>query len=193
MEPNTAIIDIETLSTKESAVVVTVSAFKFDRFANNAQTEFASHDNELHMHLDVADQLIHGRTTNAETCKWWRKQSAEALSELRSNDLPFLACDALEQLAEFIHGCQLFSRGTDFDFKILGHMYRTNGIKTPWKYNQVRDVRTYIDAFTGGNIGYVENFETPDWMTSHNSLHDCYRDAMQMVKARVDFIDSVLD
>lgn len=46
------------------------------------------------------------------------------------------------------------------------------------------DVRTFIDAHTGGRAGYIEGWKTPEWVIPHNSLHDCVRDAMQMFECK---------
>ncbi|PMN68396.1 3'-5' exonuclease [Enterovibrio norvegicus] len=175
---NTVVIDTETLDVTETAIVLTLSAVKFDRFGDKEQKM-----QEIHTAIDVTQQLLQGRTHSASTIEWWNKQSDAAIHELWETCSVRVGV-ALNVLAEFIGDCQPFSRGTDFDFKILGHMYKANGKKAPWKFNQVRDVRTYVDAFTGGTSGYIDGFEKPDWMVAHNSLHDCYRDALLMIQAR---------
>ncbi|WP_434357377.1 3'-5' exoribonuclease [Parasalinivibrio latis] len=187
MKINTVVIDTETLDVSETAIVLTLSAIRFNRFGEmHPEHGFVCHpDDEFHIAIDVTEQLLQGRTTSPSTLKWWNEQSEEAKAALWTDSLNTMRVkDALKELTAFIGDCQPFARGTDFDFKILGHLYRTNDMKAPWKFNQVRDVRTYIDAFTGDTAGYIKNFEAPSWMVTHNSLHDCYRDAMQMVQAR---------
>lgn len=77
-------------------------------------------------------------------------------------------------------GAQPFARGTDFDPPILVSLFEDFSLPVPWKYNQVRDVRTYIDALSGGSKGYLDEWQKPDWFVPHHSLHDCIRDAEQM-------------
>lgn len=188
---NTVVIDLETLDTSETAVVVTIAAVKFNRFggiielSNQGCSEFSQH-------INVTEQLINGRTTSGSTLKWWRSQSDEAKHSLLKHVEIEPVGEALKDLAVFIDGCQLFSRGTDFDFKILANMYKQLDMKVPWKFNQVRDVRTYIDAFTGGESGYIKDAKIPDWIINHDSLHDCYRDAIQMNIARNDFLSNAI-
>lgn len=184
---NTVVIDLETLDTAETAVVVTISAIKFNRFGgivelcNQGCSEFSQY-------INVTEQLINGRTTSGGTLEWWRNQSDEAKRSLLNSAEVEPVGEALKDLTVFIDGCQLFSRGTDFDFKILADMFKQLDMKVPWKFNQVRDVRTYIDAFTGGESGYIKDAKIPDWIVNHDSLHDCYRDAIQMNMARNDFL-----
>ena len=59
-------------------------------------------------------------------------------------------------------------------------LFEDFSLPVPWKYNQVRDVRTYIDALSGGSKGYLDEWQKPDWFVPHHSLHDCIRDAEQM-------------
>ncbi|EMQ69629.1 hypothetical protein VCNHCC008D_001146 [Vibrio cholerae O1 str. NHCC-008D] len=60
-------------------------------------------------------------------------------------------------------------------------------MQMPIKYNKFRDVRTYIDAFTMGDDGYIPDWETPNWITPHISVDDCWRDALQMIEAPIQY------
>lgn len=53
----------------------------------------------------------------------------------------------------------------------------------PWKYNGKRDVRTYIDALTGSEKGYIVDHQPCFQMIKHHALHDAMNDAEQMVLA----------
>lgn len=183
---NTIVIDIESFDTKETAVVVTLSALKFDRFnTSDLDAVFkAGPTNAFNVHIDITKQILIGRTISESTTSWWIKQSQEAKDSLISNDPLYSPEIAMDLFSEFISGYQLYSRGTDFDFKILASLYRALGKNVPWKFNQVRDVRTYIDALAETTNGYIENLNLPDWINGHNSLHDCYRDAAQMITAK---------
>lgn len=186
---NTVVIDTETLDTQSSAVVLTVSAVRFNRYGHGLNIEFESDGSlkpegpdQLHVMLNVTEQLIHGRTVSASTIKWWREQSQEAQESVMHGET-FNVDDVMDLLTEFIGDAQVYCRGTDFDPPILASLYRMVGQKAPWKYNQVRDVRTYIDARSGGTKGYLDEWIKPEWLIAHNSLHDCIRDALQMQQA----------
>ncbi|USD30908.1 3'-5' exoribonuclease [Pseudoalteromonas sp. SCSIO 43201] len=180
------VVDTETLDTSPSAVVLTVSAVRVSLDTGlslpvNDGVLNEVGENILHIMPNVTEQLLSGRTTSAGTIAWWNGQSNQAKQSVLSGSTMLLA-DALALLTAFIGDAQVFCRGTDFDPPILASLYKSAGLKAPWKYNQVRDVRTFIDALSGGTKGYLENWEQPSWLVPHHSLHDCIRDAMQMVE-----------
>lgn len=187
-ENNTVVIDTETLDTQSTAVVLTISAIRFNRHGDGMGIgieggklqEQGPH--QLHVMVNVTEQLIHGRSVSASTAKWWREQSQDAKNSVINGDTMPVA-EVMDLLTDFIGDSQVYCRGTDFDPPILQSLYRMVGKKAPWKYNQVRDVRTYIDALSGGTKGYLEEWDQPEWLIPHHSLHDCIRDAMQMQQA----------
>lgn len=191
LDGNTVVVDTETLATDKRALVLTLSAVRFDR-NTQALTElrnlfnngvlFEDGETTLHLKLDVTQQLLAGRTVDPGTVKWWNSRSKEARdSIINGNAMPVR--EALTLFSIFIQGAQLFARGTDFDPPILATLFEDFGLPVPWRFNEVRDVRTYIDALSGGTKGYLDDWQKPDWFVSHNSLHDCIRDAMQMQNA----------
>ena len=176
---DTAIIDTETLGTGDNAVILTISAFKFNK---SDLLDFSKPPEEqcLHLYPSVTEQLLLGRDVEKGTVQWWSNQNKEAIDSLHQASNSRLS-DVVAALQAFIGDCQVFCRGTDFDPPKLNSLVQQLGLKPLWKYNAVRDVRTFIDAHTGGRNGYVNEWEKPDWITPHNSLHDCIRDAMQMM------------
>ncbi|MCR9713906.1 3'-5' exonuclease [Vibrio parahaemolyticus] len=186
---NTVVIDTETLDTQSTAVVLTVSAVRFNRYRHGLNIEFerdgalkVAGSDQIHVMVNVTEQLIAGRTVSASTAKWWREQG-QAAKDSVMHGLALRVEAAMDLLTEFIGDAQVYCRGTDFDPPILASLYRMVGKKSPWKYNQVRDVRTYIDARSGGTKGYLDEWVKPEWLIAHNSLHDCIRDALQMQQA----------
>ncbi|MDL1993005.1 3'-5' exoribonuclease domain-containing protein [Vibrio parahaemolyticus] len=191
VEFDTAVIDTETLAMDDNAVVLTLSGVMFNRCQSDLLyllSEAPEHSEgkgfrSFHLELNVTEQILAGRTIDPGTIAWWNKQEKAARdSILHARGMLFgdAACVLLEELQD----AQVFFRGTDFDPPKIASLFRMIGKKSPWKYNAVRDVRTYIDALTGGTKGYIEDWKDPDWFVAHNSLHDCFRDAMQMQQAR---------
>lgn len=186
---NTVVVDTETLALDKRALVLTLSAVRFDRNAKELSLMFdndklfADGENTLHLKLDVTQQLLASRTVDPNTVKWWNGRSQEARdSIIKGNSVSVR--EALILFSGFVTGAQLFARGTDFDPPILATLFEDFELPVPWRFHEVRDVRTYIDALSGGTKGYLDNWEKPDWFVSHNSLHDCIRDAAQMQRAR---------
>lgn len=195
---NTVVVDTETLATDKRALVLTLSAVRFNRYAVDLPdfdfdngSPVMDGETTLHFKLNVTEQLLAGRTVDPGTVKWWNNRSEEARASI-INGHSVSTREALALFSGFVQGAQLFARGTDFDPPILASLFEDFGLPVPWRFNQVRDVRTYIDALSGGTKGYLENWQDPDWFVSHNSLHDCIRDAMQMQQAGVSPIPSAM-
>ena len=73
-------MDIETLSTRPDAVILTVGACKFDPYT---QTETTG---DFYLRINVDEQAQLGRHIDENTVAWWGQQAAdvrdEALSEI---------------------------------------------------------------------------------------------------------------
>lgn len=187
---NSAVVmDSETLAVDKKAIVLTLSAVRFNLLGRELGITIENGklvedgENVLHLKLDVTEQILAGRTIDPGTVAWWNKRS-EGARQAIINGQSMSVREALILFSDFIQGAQPFSRGTDFDPPIIASLMEDFGLKAPWKYNQVRDVRTYIDALTDGRSGYLQQWQAPSWFVSHHSLHDCIRDAEQMQQAR---------
>ncbi|RKJ92170.1 hypothetical protein D6R50_06355 [Aeromonas veronii] len=186
---DTVVVDTETLATDKRALVLSLSAVRFNK--SDAQLPlafdngelFADGETTLHLRLNVTEPLLVGRTVDPGTVKWWNGRSEEARASIISGHQVSIR-EALALFSGFVQGAQLFARGTDFDPPILASLFEDFGLPVPWRFNQVRDVRTYIDALTDGKKGYLESWKDEQWFVPHNSLHDCVRDAAQMIRAR---------
>ncbi|WP_417536365.1 3'-5' exoribonuclease domain-containing protein [Methylophaga sp.] len=176
---NTTVFDTETCGIDNGSIILTLSAVKFDR--NTSKLELNT-ECEFHVNLSISEQILKGRTIEKGTIAWWNKQSKEAQNAAFYDEQESVK-EALEEFFEFVEGTQVYCRGTDFDPPKLASLCKDFGVKMPIKYNAFRDVRTYIDALTDGTKGYIENDE-PQGFVAHNSLCDCWRDAMQMVHAK---------
>ncbi|MFV0449827.1 MAG: 3'-5' exoribonuclease domain-containing protein [Vibrio sp.] len=176
---NTTVFDTETCGIDNGSIILTLSAVKFDRHASKLEL---SHECELHINLSISEQILKGRTIEKGTIAWWQKQSEEAKNAAFYDEQDPVSV-SLERFFKFIEGTQVYCRGTDFDPPKLASLCKDFGVKMPIKYNQFRDVRTYIDALTDGTKGYIEDIE-PKGFVAHDSLSDCWRDATQMIHAR---------
>ena len=129
-----AMVDIETLSTANNAVVLSIGAVKFT-FKELIPSQ------EFYAELGQREQITKGRHIDPETIKWWGHQAI---------DPPEGDADpkgVLMFLANFTKDCEnVWFRGPHFDHVILQSL--ADDFKTPlgWKYYQVRDCRT-LDLF----------------------------------------------
>ena len=64
-------VDLETLGTRQDAIVLEISAVEFNRHTGEI-------GEVLDMKLDIDDQLSYRRSLSRETLQWWFKQDEEA-------------------------------------------------------------------------------------------------------------------
>ena len=135
--------------------------------------------------ITLTSCFMRGMSIEEDTQKWWMEQNAEARSELMFQP----AKDITNVLQSFIDYCNeltrngeheliLWSQGTDFDARILGHaIENVLGVPRPWKYNMIRDARTYILE----NIPSYGDIPPIEGLVKHHALHDAIKGALSVV------------
>ena len=160
-------IDLETLATSTDAAILTIGAVKFDPLGRDL-TDPAMDSFYLKVDLDSCNDI--GLVTNDDTIAWWAQQSKEAQEEVfgEGNRVPIR--DAFDQLYKFCWGAKrVWSNGSVFDIMICEHVFKKLNKAVPWKFWEVRDVRTIFD------IG-INPIRPP--VTAHHALHDAYNQAV---------------
>jgi len=158
-------IDLETLSTRPDAAILTVGAIKF-----NPHADVEPHSGR-YWRLNVDEQTALGRHVDEGTLTWWNQQPAaikdEALSDHdRTNVLIFL-----KELNKWAVGIDLlWCQGPLFDYQILQNLYAQMQTPVPWNYWQIRDSRTLFDLLP-------EDPRKKMQTSLHNALADCYYQA----------------
>lgn len=160
-------LDIETLSTRPNAVILTIGGVKFNPYSLQPAYQ------ELYLRMDVDQQLADGRDASETTMAWWLKQSEssriEAFSDENRTDLD----SAHRQLNKFLVGVDtIWAHGAVFDIMILENLYTQYSWPIPWQYWQIRDSRTLF-AVLGDNR---------DKAGLHNALDDCRSQAKAVQK-----------
>lgn len=126
-------IDLETLDTASSALILSIGAVSFDK---------DKIDSEYYRTIKVDQSMIEDFTISADTLNWWFTQS-EAIKEF-SNSYMMLD-DVLREFSLYYEkSCDgdIWGYGSDFDNVILTNAYKTRNIELPWKYNKNRCFRT---------------------------------------------------
>ena len=162
-----AMIDLETLSTKPNAVILTIGGVKFDPYSNTEPT------NGMYYRIDVDSQTAMGRDVMEDTVEWWGKQAEdvreEALGDHDRIDLKYF----IKQLNKWSVGVDVnWCQGTLFDFAILQHFYAQMKVPVPWNYWQIRDSRTLSSL--------VPRDSSEKRTGLHNALEDCYFQARKV-------------
>jgi hypothetical protein len=156
-------VDLETLSTRNNAVIVTIAAVKFN-FGDDTQESFS-------VNINPRDSKSFGLHISQDTVDWWKTQPKEAVLAWQHSQIGLV--EALDKFNEFCgdsRNIHFWSNGDWFDFPKLEESYNVTGKKDeiPFKYWNVHCMRTayYLAGFdqrTAPRIG-----------THHSGLDDCY-------------------
>lgn len=163
-------IDVETLDTRPSAVLLSIAAVRFD------VEEDVIYGDMLHVHVDIDSCLAAGRTVSGSTIMWWLDQSDEARSKLVNAPRHSLR-EALTMLSEFITPeDRVWGNGASFDNAIMADAYRSLGMPQPWRYWGDMCYRTLKNV-------HSDIKKPPFTGTKHDALADAINQAthLQMI------------
>jgi len=162
-------IDLETLGTKANSVVLSLGACFFDSERILKKDFYCEFDREC--------QSSKGRRMSPETFRWWSEQvtvmpGLEGANN-HKNLQNFIDWVNVTQVEED-RDCKVWSNGASFDIPMIESMMETyNFTNTPWKFWNVRDVRTIVDIYPECK-GEVVN--------DHNALRDAKNQATWIQK-----------
>ncbi|MBL4893246.1 MAG: 3'-5' exoribonuclease, partial [Emcibacter sp.] len=133
-------IDIETLDTARTAVVIQVAAVTFEYDLHGYYKEL----NSFNIPLRVGPQVDGGRTISASTIDWWLGEDKyKVFSQIICDGYDRPGDDCLLELKgelSFSNCDEYWFQGPTFDAIILEDLLGEGVV--PWKYHQVRDQRT---------------------------------------------------
>jgi hypothetical protein len=156
-------IDLETLDTSPSAVILTIGAVKFDR------TRIAD---ELYIRLDVDEQINRNRTVDDGTVKWWSTQPESIQNEALGEHDRMAVADAIQTINRFIVGADcIWGQGYGFDMTILENIYQQYGHNKPWNFWNLRDSRTVFKLMPTDPVAVIPK------VAAHNALADAHHQA----------------
>lgn len=166
-------LDLETLSTRSNAAILSIGACIFGDAPKTPQIPF-------HAYLELEPQFRQGAAFDPSTLMWWLGQSHEARNaQIRAPRMN--PTDTLIHFAEWFKfsGAEtVWSNGADFDIPIITEAFKRHGATVPWKYNAGRDVRTLF-FLVGQKLGY---FGTPN-VLAHDALADAQFQAHEVTQA----------
>jgi len=165
------IVDIETLDTEPSAVVLSIGAVKFNL---NEEDNYDTLDDParcFYSIIDVTAQIRDlRRTVSFDTTAWWIKQNKDAQGVFLG-ERP----DIETTLHSFTRFCgrikNLWGNGSNFDNTILRSLYSDMGMIFPFAYWDDRDIRT---------LKYLAGDKKPNIArgTEHHALEDAKYEAL---------------
>ena len=135
-----ATIDIETLSTKPDAVVLTIGGIKFDPF-----TKVDPHS-EFYYRLEIEDQTSKGRDIESDTLQWWGTQPDEIVDEALGDHNRTSVETTLKELNKWLTGAdKIWCQGPQFDMVILENLFTQFNHHKGWAFWQIMDCRTIFN------------------------------------------------
>jgi hypothetical protein len=162
-------IDLETLSTKGNAVILSIGAVKF------TDTEILDTFYVV-LNTDYAEEK--GLVTDDSTIQWWKEQGPEARAAIF--DAP--KTDYLEGLYQLNEWYKIdlptWGNSAVFDNVILRNSFDAYGVRCPWTYRSDRCYRTLRHEY--GNIAFP-----PFVGVKHNALDDAVAQVkhLQLIRA----------
>lgn len=171
MSDNIALsIDLETLKARYDAAILSIGA----AFINLDTGKLG----ETFYREITLNSALKGGKVDGDTLSWWCKQDEKARRVFGDQAKKFTLPTALDQLNNFFRlhpGATVWGNGSSFDISILEYNYDNGciGLKEPWAYWKVRDMRTIVD---------VAGLTKPETImkagsTAHNALDDAIRQA----------------
>ncbi len=168
-------IDIETLDTRPSSLVLTIGAVLFDGTGSSDQ---------FHTALNVDEQVRYGRTMSMATLGWWMKQGSNSAILDQVTKEQRLVGERLREFFNFYTRVSLLERvwanSPSFDITILESLAKDVGLTVPWSYRQLRDVRTLREEARMDRNWTPENWDG----TAHDAVNDCLLQIATVIEAR---------
>lgn len=179
-------IDIESLALGTRPVITQVALLGYDL----EEDELLDARHVQFYPIDPQQQIIPPRRISASTLSWWMKQSDEARSRFDQSvsddfaELPALARHLIATVNQLTDdgriNYEVVAKGPQFDVAALETLLEDLGLKTPWAYDKVRDLRTLL-ATAGINS---KNVPKPQGFIPHVAYWDARWQLSQYLAAR---------
>lgn len=160
-------IDLETLSTKYNAGILSIGAVKFDH---------SGIKDEFYVNIRLKSIMEHGLRIDQDTLNWWNDQNPDAIKSLFSGGKSLR--QALSEFKEWYGPTSMhtWSNGANFDQVIMCNAFDVFSEKEPWDYYHgmcFRTLRSLIDP---------KKTLAPKIEIAHNALHDAKAQAEHLIQ-----------
>ena len=131
-------VDLETLSTSDNALIVSIGAVRFNPLAPEVFDQF-----HVGIDLDSLPGNAYGFDISPATVGWWlasdRAAGRDALSQVDKTDI----ASALDGFSLWLGpNARVWGNGASFDNVILRNAYEKLGLEAPWPFYRDRCYRT---------------------------------------------------
>lgn len=173
-------LDLETLSTRMNAAILSIGAVRF--------TADRIEDYTFYRAVTLDSNTSFGRHIDGATVAWWMAQDDAARSAAFADPAAVHLSAALCDFATWLRGAAtartgdvepvyLWGNGANFDVSILQSAYEGADLSVPWGFRDVRCLRT-VRALAGAS--YIAR---PEVGVAHNALDDARAQAMWLIDA----------
>jgi hypothetical protein len=177
MNKTNVMLDLETWSTANNAVITAIGAVKFKLFDDNSGGEII----ESFYHTIQPQSCVDiGLDMSVDTILWWMKQSDAARAEFQKPAVSIQ--DALTLFSSWLsnvndpRNIDMWGNGSDFDNVILVNAYKACGKSLPWKYFNNRCFRTLKNLYDT-----IPTSVTPTGV-KHNAVDDATSQAFRLIE-----------
>lgn len=184
---NQYIFDVETLSTSETAVILSAAAIKVDFTKELDYYDLVR--SAFYVKFDAKEQITkYNRTVDKNTVNWWKtvpQEIQDSQAKPSKNDVPLASgmkslCNWFIENGFDKRDSVVWTRG-DLDNTVIQHISKQLEIEPPFSVWRVRDIRTAVDILSGSNNGYAKlSKPLPATTKKHDPVHDCAMDAFQL-------------
>lgn len=162
-------LDIETLDTTSSAVVLSIGAC--------VVTPDGCRDS-FYTRVSISEQLGLGRTISEGALRFWLARPADVQKSTFGDNEGSPVTAALKALALWVRrqgaDVGVYCKGPQFDAAILDSLADAAGCQRPVHYKQWRDVRTLEDLITWAGFSRDLRDAKGKELCSHDALADAY-------------------
>lgn len=162
-------LDIETLGTDPNSVIVSLGAVRFSWKDGEVFDKF-------YVNLDAKNGVDLGMKIDPNTIDWWAKQPKVARDAWMKDPVPVETALGMfnDWFGDKKH--EVWCNGMNFDFPLLQNAYSAVGMKSPWQYFLLNDMRTIVNVFNARDKYQVFRKENAV-SVYHNALDDCIEQA----------------
>lgn len=173
-------IDIETLSKKHNASIISIAAIPFN-------DDFEISKNIFHCNISLQSCLDNNFVIDENTLEWWLDTNPTLLKQILSLDTIHITA-MLINLSQFINDNMhddftIWAKGSTFDLAKLTYAYEYFNIYRPWHYRNERCIRTKLhnkneySMNVNVNVEEIRKFLSLDnnqILDFHSPIVDCY-------------------
>lgn len=166
---NKIMIDIETLDTRSTGVILSIGAVAFNE---------TSMGHIFHRSIDIDSCLKLGMTVSGSTIVWWMDQPDAARKLFQRQGIHIMnVLDNFSRAFDWVKIDEVWANGTNFDLVILGNAFDRAGLRCPWPYYKARDYRTVKNMFPPELVNELR----VEPRVEHDALEDARSQALTLL------------